>query len=1222
MKFHSFLRLAAGVLLLSGTAAGLSRAQPAALPPLPLSPPPPPVALPVEPGSVSPSPPKPGGGEGDGKPADALRVERRVFVPFEDLEKAMRDQGQGVFLPYREFLEMWNQLLAGKEKEKESPPADGLVASAVFTGKIEGDTAVVEAVLQVESFKEGWSVLPLGGKDLNVAQAETGAATLRRGENGMEALLPQKGKYELKLRIFTPVERGAGRQSLTLTLPKTPVSRLDLTLPDTGWELSTEPVTAFTTQPSDDGKDTRVSVFFGDRDRMALTWQKTGGAARLTPLIFADTRTECMVAPGALHTEVTVDYSILRAGVSEFEIAVPVPNEVLSVNAENIREWTVEKSPDGKAPQVLKVSLHAAAREHFRLKLDLESPLEHLPVSPQAPVFETRGVLRQSGHVVIRSSGELDTEVRETSGLTQQAMGAGAVDSPAAGPAAPAAAPAGIAASALGNWRYLKLPWALTLAVKKAEPVVEADSFTEFRVQPDLLTFDAGFTWTVKRAGVFEARVIVPAGWDHVEATGEAVEGSGEETTGEGAGLRRTLTVRFKNRQEGAVAFRITGRQLRAGAETEAAVPVFLPVGVSRHDALIGVTVDGTLDANTRDPGGLKQEDVARLAEKAPKPAEAFKTEGPGAAGGSPWTIGFRYRGEAAPAVLTFKTKKPQVSGEVLTLTEIRDQSVSHHWWLRWDILYSGVDTFYLSVPKDIADDIRVETPAVKEVDKKWIPAAGADPARQYWRLVSRDKVPGKFEVELSYESPLGTLESGKNTKVAVPEVALLDLFQETGQMAVIKSGSLEVLDPEASAALEPADPRELEDCLRKPGVFLAWKWKKHPAAVTLPVSRNELIGVPQAIVTYADLTTVMTTDQSQTTEVVYHVRNNTQQYFTVTLPQGGRMLSEVTVAGRAQQPQHRVDREGLLIRLPVDQGKQSSFAVRFVFEAPPPFKTAGALGDSGFASVEVPGLEDADILESQLRLFLPSGISWLNFDSAMRRPPEDRGWAVYGRPLGWLIPALGPQLTYSSRENPWTSPPVLTPDQRGALEFQIPKDGQEFLLHRLAEPSPVMLSYRSSRWEHTVQALGLMLGFGVGFLIRKRSAGLRMGYVLFVGLGALVLEGALPPGASAFLHFLAAGVMLAAVFWILRAVVKTVLSAKLQPGGSGVSDRSKPQPKVPAKAAAESREDGNAPPGLVPEAGADGKPSASASVADPSAGSDSEPLSTDGKQPPTPPQP
>ncbi len=1046
-----------------------------------------------------------------------MRVERRVFVPFEDLEKAMQDQGQGVFLPYREFLEMWDRLLGEKEKTIANPPSDGLVSSAVFTGKVEGEVALIDSLLQVESFKEGWAVLPLGGEELSIAKAETGKATLRRSDSGMEALLPEKGKYELKLQSFSRLQRGTGRQSLTLALPKTPVSKLDLTIPGTGWDFSTEPATAFTAQPSPDGQATVVSVFFGDRGRMTLFWQKAGGESKLTPLLFADSTAKCELAPGALHTSLSVNYSILRAGVSEFELLVPKPHEVLAVRGENIKEWNMEPAAGGDTAQLLKVTLHAPAREKFTLGLELEAPVAQLPASLAAPQIEARSVLRQSGNVEIRSSNELDTEVRDITGLAQQAVAATTEDKSAAN------------SVLLGNWRFLKLPWTLTLAPKKAEPVVEVGSFTDFTVQPDHLSFTADFTWNIKRAGVFETKLRLPTGWDGVEATGPEVEGFSELTTGEGAAAARILTIRYKNRLQGTTTVKVSGRQVRATPETEAAVPVFAPQAATRHDALVGVRVDETLDANTRSTGGLKQEDVRRLAEKESASQSASVSNK------TAWTIGFRYRGEAEPAVLTFKTRKPQVSGEVLSLAEIKDQSVSHHWWIIWDVLYSGVDTFYLSVPKDIAGDLRVETRTLKEVDKTWAPATGADPARQYWKIVARDKVPGKLTVELSYETPLGALEAGKNVNVSVPEIGLLDLLQETGQIAVIKSGSLEVLSPEKSAALEPADPKELSPLLQKPGVFLAWKWKQHPATVSLPVSRNELISVPQAIVTYADLTSVVSTDEALTTEVIYHVRNNTQQYFTVKLPENARMLSDVTVAGKSQQPQRRADKDGILIRLPASQEKQGDFVIRFVYDVASA-RAGKGFGGSGGINLTGAELMDASILQSQLRLYLPSGFAWHDFESPMQLKAGARGWVKHRRRLGWLVPALGPQLPEYG-DQPWMAPPTLSGNDRGPFDFQIPKDGQAFLLHRLDKPAPVSVSYRSKRLEHSIEALGVLAGLGIGFLLRRRSAGTKFGYALFAGMGSLVLEGALGTSASGFLRYFFAGVVLAVCFWIVRRI-------------------------------------------------------------------------------------
>lgn len=1099
--------------------------------------------------SASPPPAGPPVAEFPGAPVETgARAERRVFVPFEDLEKTLKDHGQGVFLPYREFLEMWNQLSAGREKAPEPPPTDSLLTSAEYTGRVEGEVAVIDAVLRVESFKDGWAVLPLGGPGMNVAKAETGEATLRLGEKGPEVILPKKGRYELKLQVLAKVQRSAGRYAVMLRPPRTAVSKLELSIPEVGWEFTTKPAAAFTTQPSADGR-TQFAVFFGETEEMEIAWQKAGEESKLTPLVFAEVGTRGELTAGALRTAVDVRYSLLRAGVGTFELAVPAGHEVLAVRGVNIREWAVTAAPDGQ--QLVTVALHAPANESFALSLELESPVESLPATLALPSVEARGVVRQRGSVEVKVASELEAAVKELQGLTQQAV---AVAPP--NQAAEAAAPPGH--PLLGSWRYLKLPFALSLAAKKAEPVVEVESLTRLHVLPDLASFAARFDYSIKRAGLFSVVLRVPDGWTNLDVTGDQVEGFSEAVSGDGANQRRLVSVKFKGRVDGATAVTLTGRQLRASPESDLTLPIIVPEQAAKHDALIGVQVDETLETLTRQPGGLQPEDVAALMQK----AAARQSQDSAAPA---FTLGFRFRGEAAPAVLGFQAKKPQVSGEVLTLTEVREQSVVHHWWLVFDILYSGVDSFVISMPKDLAADVRMETKTLKETVRAFQPAQNPDPAREYWKLVARDKVRGRFVVELSLEKPWGGLEPGKTIETTVPEMALHDIFQESGQIAVVKIGNLEVLAPAAGPTLEPVDPNDLAAELRRPGIFLAYKWKRHPATLTLPVMRNELVEVPQAMVTYADVTTVVSTDGATTTEVVYWLQNNTQQYLTLRLPAGGKLLSDVTVAGVGQQPQRRsggeADNFDLLVRLPAAEKERKVFPVRFVYDVPGAGEPLGLLGK---LAVPAPELLDAAILQTQVTLFLPAGFAYHDFQGPLRLPVQERGWSRLRRAFGWLIPALGPQIP-EHRERPWPAPPQVEAAQRGGFEFQIPRDGVPFQLHRLDRPATIDLSFRGKKLEHTVEALGLLTALCVGLLLSRSGLRTRMAFVLVGGLGALVCEGVAPSSLSGFLKWFYLGVIISVAWWLVLGALRLARSQAATARRPSTSGPPPPDPPAPA---------------------------------------------------------
>jgi hypothetical protein len=457
-----------------------------------------------------------------------------------------------------------------------------------------------------------------------------------------------------------------------------------------------------------------------------------------------------------------------------------------------------------------------------------------------------------------------------------------------------------------------------------------------------------------------------------------------------------------------------------------------------------------------------------------------------------------------------------------------------------------------------------METKTLKETVRGIQPAQDADAAREYWKVVPRDTVRGRFVVELSLEKPWGGLEPGRTLDTAVPEVALHDIFQESGQMAVVKVGNLEVLAPAAGATLEPVDPNDLAPELRRPGIFLAYKWKRHPATLTLPVTRNELVEVPQAMVTYADVTTVVSTDRAVTTEAVYWLQNNTQQYLTIRLPKGGKLLSDVTVAGAGQQPQRRsadgAAASDLLVRLPAAEKDRRAFPVRFVYDVP---ASNDPLGTSGELAVPAPELLDAAILQTQVTLYLPGGFAYHDFQGPLHLPVAMRGWTRFRRAFGWLIPALGPQIP-EPRERDWPAPPQIEAAQRGGFEFQIPRDGVPFRLHRLDRPAAIELSYRSKRLEHTYEALGLLAALVLGLLLSNAGLRPRLAFVLIGGFGALVWEGMAPSSLSGFLKWFYLGVMLSVAWWFVVGAVRLLRRGAVRPPGMP-PDSARPPSRPPS---------------------------------------------------------
>ena len=1064
---------------------------PPAVPPMAMATPPPaasaPPAIPVTPLAPTPAPAK----------------ERTVYVPFERLELVFENEGRGVFLPYREFLDLWNKLKLPEDVKKKEPPVDGVLASAHYSGRVEGDAASISANLELEALKEGWSALKIGTGDWSIADVKSNA-TLNHSGNGYDVIFPNKGKYDLRMTILGRIKREAGRSSLHLNLPRTVVSQFEMVIPEKGLEFTMTPACAFTTLEQPDGS-TKLAVYFGASEEVDIAWQKKAGETALTPLLFAETSAAMKLSAGALRTAYQVQFRILRAGVSAFELLVPAGQAVLNVDGQNLRDWTIETT--GSA-QKLKVNLHTPARDSYSLQINVESAIASLPAKVPVPSLEVKNAERQSGVLTIAADPDMVIEAGELQGLTQQS------------------ALAEKDRALVGQYRYLRLPYAGTLSVSEAKPVVEVTSNTMLTVEPDTLKLLGTFKYSVKKAGIFSTQIALPAGFDQAEATGGEIESAVVQTSG----AKKVLNVTFTSRRTGSFSFQVTAEAPRKNAVDPLTAPAFAPQNVARHEAVLGIAIHVSLKANTTDFGDMRQQDIRQIADIPLKNAEV-----------TPLTLGFRYRAEAKPAQIAFELRKPRVSAEVLATTEVREALIRSTWLIEYTIEYAGVDEFTVSVPKAIADEVQIDGAAIKERVKSEAKTAKGEPSGNViWKITLQDKKLGDYELRVTYETPQTQLKQGSAVSVALPEIKPLNLFRETGQIAVIKDGNIEFTKTETKG-LELMDPAELKLDMHRDGVFLAYKYATHPIVLRLDVAKNLFLEVPRALVTYAVFTSVIAENKAETTEAVYWVRNNSQQFLSVQLPLNGKMLSDAFVNGQPQQPSRRPDRNEMLIRLPAEQSG-TAFPVRFVYEVPSA-NAEGGLSPRGSIPVEPPTLNNTGVLQSKWAFYLPGGYRYVKFGGPMREAATPWGWDVF-RQLGDLfVPKLGPQVPVQNSAL-LNEPESLPTAKGGGFDFTLPKEGYSVTLRRLDAPARVVIHYRSRTYAAIVEAIALLGAFYLGARLVMRPRSTRFQYALGVGGGALIMAGAVAPRAAGFWTSIYLGVLGAIAVWVVAGIWRRIKGA------------------------------------------------------------------------------
>jgi hypothetical protein len=999
-----------------------------------------------------------------------IERERTVYVPFDELEKVFKDGGKGVFLPYREFLDLWNELTLKRETEDKPPPADAVLAKAEYTGRVEGESLILDAKITVESFKKGWVLLPLVNQGApGIGEAETGKAVLRSRVDGADVLLPEKGVYELALKIYAPIIRREGKSSVSLNLPRAAVSRLSIAVPGEGLEFTLNPAAAYTTQVA--GGLTQFSCFFGSGAAQEIAWGAAQAVTQMQPLVLASTKMSTKISIGSVSTQADIAFRILRAPVSELKIALPASQEVLGVTGSGIREWKLEAAAAER--KTLVIIPEKPLRDDYSLKLQLEAPIAALPAEVRVPEIEIVGAAQANGEVTITSEAQIDfTPKTLTAATRSQNAASGSV------------------------FRLLRQPYALTLDVTEAKPQVEVTSASRVEILRDATRLESTLDFQVRRVGLFDLKITLPTGLTVSEVKG----GDIAEWKVDATATPPVLNVKLAQQKLGAFQLTISGRQPRA-ALADVTLPVLLPQDVTRHEATVGVTVHSSLETNTKDLGDFQQEDVAVLARQA---AQKSATDGP--------SLAFRYRDAAKPAVLSLKSRSSQISVEVLTLVDVREQSTRHTWTLAFDVAYAAADRFVLAVPKAIAADIRLVDPLVKEVDKAYAPTTPPtlpDLANYaLWEVVLRGEKLGAFTLSLSLDKP-APIEQGKTGTVELLQVHVPGAFQETGMVAVVKADSLEIRKSEAET-LEEIDTRELRAELQRPGVFLAYKYRSLPVKLSVELARNSFLAVPQAIVTHADLLTAVATDRAQTTEALYWVRNNDLQFLVVRLPQGARIVSDVFVNRDPQQPMRREGSADLLVRLPSGSTTRDAIPVRFVYEMPSP-EAGEKLGWWGSIAIAPPTLADVGVLETRHRVYLPDAWHYTSVSGPLSRIATERGWGAVRRVIDPLLPAFGPNLAALER-SVWRDPPSVPADLRTLYGLQVPQQGHLETLRRLGPPAEIGLGFRGKKVSYFWNSLFFLAALLVGLRLWKAPVQTKMLYIALGGVGAMLMTGLLGP--------------------------------------------------------------------------------------------------------------
>jgi hypothetical protein len=820
------------------------------------------------------------------------------------------------------------------------------ILSANYTGAVRAldsreTTRVGEfsAVITLNSTADNQTVR-LFGADVAVQDFSASPTTVKlvRESGGVNVVLPRKGPATVRLKFLVQIGGDATRRQAAFGVPAALSSRLSVTLDEAEAQVEAPTAVSLKTTAQHETATggtpvplpaTLVEAVLGAAERVELNWTpRMKRAAEVAMTVFCNHAALVAFGNGVVNVRSVLDYQVLQGEVRLVRVGLPAGHRLMRVDGDQVRTWKVEAN-------VVTVEFVKAMTATFRLTIESERLLEAAPVTVAVETPRVLDVNRETGLVGLASSEELALVVTTAENLQK-------VD------VAEFAKSAGASNTASSVYRFLKPEFGLTVQVEAVQPQVEAVVFNHVRVEADQMMVQAQVDYTIKRAGVFQLRVAVPAGFTATAHAPKMAQWSvAPEAEPDGT---RIGTLTLRERTLGAYTLNVSLR--RAFGELPKSLPItgVRPLDTQKLTGFVTVTAEEGVQLKSEQFTGVSEVPAATVA-------------GAPAGGG---VLAYKLiTGETPGWDLAVTTEKVEawVRAEVLNTVTLGETLVSGRSEVRFEIVNAPTK------------ELRIKAPATyRNVELSGANIRRKDHNEQTgeWRVELQNKVRGSYVLTVTWEQPWDVAAGG----LEVAGVEALGVERETGAVAIHAPARLRVATQATTADLLKVDPSELPEWGSRSAIppVVAYRYLRPGFKLGLRVQRFEEAAVLQALVDNARLTTVVAEDGQMMTELALAIRNHGRQYLELTLPAGAQVWSAF-VAGQPVRPTTRAGK----VLLPLERSADDApvaVEVTYVGEGTFPRRR-------GAVRLEAPAL-DVPLKNARWDLYVPPDYRYGSFAGTM----------------------------------------------------------------------------------------------------------------------------------------------------------------------------------------------------------------------------------------------
>ncbi|MBN1916983.1 MAG: hypothetical protein JW889_03660 [Verrucomicrobia bacterium] len=885
---------------------------------------------------------------------------RRIYIPFTQVEKAGLGADTGVYLPFDEFVRLWEQ--AYPELVRVKAPRDYALTNALYRGRIEdrgdaGRVAVFTASFDVAVLDDKWTTvpLPLGGMAIEQATLDGADAPLTIIEGAPVLVFERAGQHRLTLEFVRPISGVVEQGSLRLALPPVEVASFELEVPVAGVEFRSDAPRPGLTEAADGASVYRLPA--GGLTALTVSWRQKGAAQVVGRAIFHHAGTMRLfldetMALGEFVSQVT----LVRGELERLFYEVPLGATILDVAGGGVADWQLEQS-EGKAVLVVEFSQPVTAQAGAAGPISIAFALPHAgPSKPSAyPDIVLRDAQSDSGSVELYTRHGLEVTLPESTGLE------------------PRLKPTEARTVSVTGLHYEprlartmpRRPFALTLQVDVIPSEWRVRTETLYTLDESRVALESRLAFVPESGSLFEVQVEVPAGFGVLAITGESVTGWRLADP-----ARNLVAVQLSGEQAQRFAVRLVAEQKHDAIPAALQLGAPTVVGVIGQQGVFAVAFSEAWEIiEPREADGME----TLLTADAPAWMRA--------SGLLSIRRAARYWDGTTPR-LTFGMRQIETTLSATVaehLSLFSDEAV-----LRVLVAYSvdgqPVRDFQFTAPRELREGLRVIGEGLRGPARRTGDAADG---RDVWTVSFHSPVTGvaSFEVRWRAEIPA-------DRRLAVPRIGSVGAKAQTVYVIVENLAVNEVAEGarEGLAELPPDQVPVLPPGASLASIVLAYRsvaaeWHLELSAVTFEV--KELI---PAQVQWAKLETVVDREGRARTRMTLTVLNRTEQFLRVTFPDEVELWA-LSVAGEPAVPSRGETADTVLLPLIKTGLVDAPFDVILIYShriGSPNRPKGRRLSWTNSFDLKAPAVEGLPVNMTEWHLYLPDEYRTVRFGGNM----------------------------------------------------------------------------------------------------------------------------------------------------------------------------------------------------------------------------------------------